>query len=104
VFVENYESIETSLDVLDYDLGYVFDGIGGPQAMMEYFSNEETPHEIQDIMIAYGLGSDGLEKFTIIILGAYGFHISEISQTRNASTSPVALKNDNAFCQCAAYE
>lgn len=75
VFLENYDSINTSMDALDYDLAGIFaDGIG-PQKMMEYFRNNETPHDVQDIMITNGLGSDGLEKMTIIIISAYGFFI-----------------------------
>ena len=74
-FLENYEAIQTSIGALDYDLGNVFGGIEGPQEMMDYFKNNETPKEIQDITSAYGLGSDGLEKMTIIIISAYGFFI-----------------------------
>ena len=74
-FLENYEAIQTSIATLDYDLGNVFAGVEGPQEMMDYFKNNETPKEIQDITRAYGLGSDGLEKMTIIIISAYGFFI-----------------------------
>ena len=74
-FLENYEAIQTSIATLDYDLGNVFAGVEGPQEMMDYFKNSETPKEIQDITSAYGLGSNGLEKMTIIIISAYGFFI-----------------------------
>lgn len=77
-FLENYDAIESSMATLDYDLGNVLAGVEGPQEMLDHFRNNETPKEIQDIMSANGLGSDGLEKMTIIIISAYGFHIEDM--------------------------
>lgn len=77
-FLKNYNAIETCMAALDYDLDNVLAGVEGPQEMLDHFRNNETPKEIQDIMIANGLGPGGLEKMTIIIISAYGFHIEDM--------------------------
>lgn len=89
-FLKNYDAIETSMDALEYDLDNVLAGVEGPQEMMDYFRNNDTPKEIQDIMRSNGLGSDGLEKMTIIILGAYSFHIEDLFLSRGIDLNDIS--------------
>lgn len=78
VFIENYESIDASMTILDDYLDDYYSEFDGPKEMIEQIRSKKTPPEIQDIMIANGLGPDGFEKMIIIILSVGAFYMEDL--------------------------
>lgn len=78
VFIENHESIDASMNILDDYLDDYYGEFDGPKEMIELIRIKKTPQEIQDITIANGLGPNGLEKMIVIILSVGAFNMEEL--------------------------
>lgn len=80
-FIANFNTIDESMTALgdkydDYD--DYFGNSKDPVLMLNEFRSKKIPQEIQDIMVANGLGKNGMEKMLIITMGAGAFFMESM--------------------------
>lgn len=78
VFIANFNTIDESMTALGDKYDDYYGDPEDPVLMLNEFRSKKTPQEIQDIMIANGLGKNGMEKMLIITMGAGAFFIESM--------------------------
>lgn len=77
-FITNFNVIDESMTALGDKYDDYYGDAEDPVLMLNEFRSKKTPQEIQDIMIANGLGNNGMEKMLIITLGAGAFFMESM--------------------------
>lgn len=78
VFIANFNTIDESMTALGDKYDDYYGDPEDPVLMLNEFRSKKTPQEIQDIMIANGLGKNGMEKMLIITMGAGAFFMESM--------------------------